>query len=229
MSHDRALDALKRINDASQQTLERAADVAVRRSELGPATGFDTAGAPPIAELARLEDDSRRRLSPKRRLWDETRHVRRARGRARRTARRRTSKPHRCPRTAAWRARQGHRRPLPLDRQRREGRPADTDRTAVREQLSNAELEVAALQRAVSTELQRRSAFVEKHRDRLAGEAGRLAERAGEVYTAAINELAAARAELVDVRIDGRGEVCFLWAATSAPVPPVGAADECRA
>jgi hypothetical protein len=71
MSRDRALDALKRINDASQQTLGRAADVAVRRSELGPATGFDTAGAPPIAELARLEDDSRRRLSPKRRLWGE--------------------------------------------------------------------------------------------------------------------------------------------------------------
>ena len=213
MSRDRALDALKRINDASQQTLERAADVAVRRSELGPATGFDTAAHHQSLSLPAWKTtaaaagchpnggcgvNSPRSAS----AWPSSTHG---------TPPHKQTSPLSANCCVARPTRTPPTSPAGSTTARRAAGRYRPNRSA--RQLSNAELEVAALQRAVSTELQRRSAFVE-HRDRLAGEAGRLAERAGEVYTAAINELAAARAELVDVRVDRRGEVCFLWAAT---------------
>jgi hypothetical protein len=165
-----------------------------------PFVGLDVEGALPAAALASAEDNARRRLSPRRRVWrevalfdervdtlerelDERRRLLSIRRDALRDA------PTEDAATLAeWMDNGSH------------GEPPEATLPGVREDVEASERQVAALERRIGAELQRKERYVEKHRQRLTAVADTLVKDARERARAALDECEQARGELVMLR-----------------------------
>jgi len=177
-----------------------------RGPEGEPFQGLDRSGLPPMKELAQIESNVFRRLSPARNRWPELReidervaNVERRHGEAGQRLRELREQHANAPSAdathlAAWFADQKGPRP-------RSSIPA------LELEIAEAEAEVAGLEILVGRELEAKATFVERHRPRLVRDAAAHTGEAYERVCALVDQLEQARATLVGARESA------LWAA----------------
>lgn len=171
-----------------------------RGSEGEPFQGLDRTGMPPVQELGRLETNAFRRLSPRRNRWPElvaiderVADLERRQGEAGQRLRELCEQLANAPNVdaeqlATWEL-DGRKGPRP-----------QSSRPAIEAQIDEAETEVDGLEIAVGRELAAKAAYVEKHRPRLVKDADKATAEAHERAIALVDELAAARTALVELR-----------------------------
>jgi hypothetical protein len=166
-----------------------------------PAVGLDNEGMPAIGHLASLEEQARHRFSPRRALWPElarfegqlteleARHRETISASADAQAQLRSVDRRDAQALARWE----------LDGRR--GEKPEAEEPALKEQVADLERERDGLAGAIAQVLADKAAFVTKNRARLTATASRLVGEAKASYIDAVERMAAARAELVDLRL----------------------------
>jgi hypothetical protein len=165
-----------------------------------PAVGLDLEGMPPVQRLASLEEQARHRLSPRKPLWAEVatfearigdleaRHrqvlsdLRNANGQLGSVDQRDAAA------LAQWE----------LDG--RSGEKPEAEKSGLQDHVAELERERDGLAGAIAQVLADKAAYVQKHRSRLTATASRLVNEAKARYVQAVEQMAAARAELVELR-----------------------------
>jgi hypothetical protein len=196
--------------DRAFDNLQRDIEAKTRPSPVAP--GLDREGMPPLSgvvgSLAELEEQSRRRFSPRRNRWGDVRAF--------------------DDRVAEYERRRGEigERLEPLQHQLAHADQTDADGIAawlaggekgprpqsvkprLEQEIADLRLESDGLIRASSDELARKAEYVERHRDRLVKDARRHVGQAHAALVAKLKSLPVAREELVAAR------EAELWALT---------------
>ncbi|MDP9347245.1 MAG: hypothetical protein M3P44_16335 [Actinomycetota bacterium] len=188
------------------------------RGALQGLAGVDREGMPPVADLAALEEQSRHRFSPRRRVWGELSgfddRVAELDRRQQAVSKvlgelydSRSSAPVKdAERLAAWLVDEKGPRPEPTG-------------PAIDAEIAERQADLEALTLATGTVLRAKAEFVTRHRERLVREADRQTTAAHKRVLALIEGLAAAREDLAELRD------AAVWAATfpaeAASRPPM--------
>ena len=184
-----------------------------------PFAGMDRSGLPPRADLGRTERRALLGIVPRRSLWKELapldeqigemqQRLSAAQSRTSALLSERVGAPERDTDTLARWQLSGAKGPRP-----------EPTTAALDEQITAAQLDADALERATDVVLEERAAYVEKHRSRLASVAEQQTQAARDRMLPLIDELEATRASLVECRQATLWALCYPDAAASTETP----------